>query len=363
MDPKVILAELCSKAPPEVRICIRKFNLDSRQDTKSLAIPFNTVKADQLIATLKYLKTPDLRPDLTDYTKSGLVFSLITRIQALFVETCSSCNTVYRAKFDEPALLSCASCSQEAHHQCLSEKLGIPLDNLTKDVVTAALNPFNMEEWTYICKPCKLNCHNDGDVKKAVLKAEAKKKKEGQATAPSADGSQLAIPASSSAASVNIIDGTEISSNAANDDSLDANDDSLDAHTQLDQQQYNPILDPSTIIAPDPNPLAENPPNAQQSANVINDNHSDVEDICQDHLTLSCKYGRSGDGCTFLHPKLCQQIMSHGDKAPDGCDGISCNFIHPRMCNRSLSKTRKCFYADCQYINVKGTIRKCNQGY
>ena len=216
MDSKVIRADLCSKAPPEVRNCIRKYSLATRQDYKSLATQFSSVNVNDLIASLKYLKTPDLRPDLNDYTKSGLVFSLITRIQALFSETCSSCSTVYRAKFDEPALLSCHSCSQEVHHLCLAEKLSIPIDELTKDAVSVALNPFNLDEWTYICKPCKLNSHNEGDIKKAILKAEAKKRREGQAAESAVnDEPQPAISASSSTASVILTEGTETSSSAA----------------------------------------------------------------------------------------------------------------------------------------------------
>ena len=52
----------------------------------------------------------------------------------------------------------------------------MPVEELTKDAVRSALNPYNIEELIYICKPYKLNAHNKDDIKKAVLKAEARKR-------------------------------------------------------------------------------------------------------------------------------------------------------------------------------------------
>ena len=105
MDPKVILAELCAKAPnTDVRNCIRKYNLASGKNYKALESQFNGTNVVHLIETLKYLKAPNLRPNLNDYTKSGLVFGVITRIEGFFMNTCNTCDAEYRMKIDDPSV-------------------------------------------------------------------------------------------------------------------------------------------------------------------------------------------------------------------------------------------------------------------
>jgi len=76
----------------------------------------------------------------------------------------------------------------------------MPVNDLTKDAVKSALNPYNIEELTYICKPCKLNAYNKDDIKKAVLKAEAKKKSEESLMRSNINSSHSSITVSSTTA-------------------------------------------------------------------------------------------------------------------------------------------------------------------
>jgi hypothetical protein len=70
-----------------------------------------------------------------------------------------------------------------------------------------------------------------------------------------------------------------------------------------------------------------------------------------------CKFGMSGKGCKFSHPKICQKLLSHGTKSPKGCqkDG-KCRFFHPVMCRNSLRK-RLCTNQSCEFMHIRGTKR------
>ena len=81
-DKKRILAEICAFAPTnEVRDCIRKYDLGS--GIKAQEKHFSNVHVGHLIETIKYLKPPNMQPNLSDYTKQG---NVITRIGCLFSE-------------------------------------------------------------------------------------------------------------------------------------------------------------------------------------------------------------------------------------------------------------------------------------
>ena len=189
-DDKAVIAEICAGAPPEIRACIRKYKLAPNTEFETLTNQFKSLSPDELVSALEYLNTPNLRPDLSEYTKPGLIFFLITRLQGLFSETCGTCKLSYRSKFNEPALLSCDNCSQEVHHTCLAQLLDIPEDELTKDTVTAALNPLKLDEWTYICKPCKLQADSSsGYVKKNILKKQMKSANQASSASTTPDDS------------------------------------------------------------------------------------------------------------------------------------------------------------------------------
>ena len=70
-----------------------------------------------------------------------------------------------------------------------------------------------------------------------------------------------------------------------------------------------------------------------------------------------CKFGISGKGCQFFHPKMCQRLLSNGNNNRKGCnkDG-KCNYFHPPMCRNSLNK-RLCTNLDCSYMHIRGTKR------
>jgi hypothetical protein len=205
------------------------------------------------------------------------------------------------------------------HHTCLAQILDIPVDELTKDIVLAALNPLKLEEWTYICKPCKLQADSSsGYVKKNVLKQQMKNTNQASSASTTPDDPGPVPP-------LEVI-GEQTPGDAS--------------PTELPTASAPLVVEvnDSTITNEDVVDLAVDTAVSQSASPAADDSN-----ICQDYLTLSCYYGRSGNGCPSRHPELCSKVMQHGDSGPDGCDGIGCSLLHPRMCNSSLKK-RTCFY-------------------
>ena len=79
--------------------------------------------------------------------------------------------------------------------------------------------------------------------------------------------------------------------------------------------------------------------------------------MCRYYQQNRCKYGISGKGCNFLHPKMGQKLLSHGKSKYKGYfkDG-KCKNFHPPMCRSSLSK-RLCTNQNCEFTHIKGTKR------
>ena len=323
-DKKRILAEICALAPTTaVRDCLRKFVPD--RGFKAQEKQFISVRVDDLIDTINYIKPPNMRPDISDYTKQGLIFQVISRIGCLFSEQCESCNQSYCVKIDSPSLLNCENCGQEVHHDCLSRALDIPIEELSAALVKSKLNPYNIEQLSYICLPCKRNAHNDGDIKKSVL----------QRPDDTADPVEITPPAP-----------------ADGDGSV--------------PDQPNPPQ-PTSGTAPGTNsqlPPSEDAHGVQPSGQTNSERSSNSNskppshpanfpNVCKAYLKSSCT---RGSGCTAEHPIFCQKLLQHGLRAPDGCDGKSCHDLHPPICQRSL-RSKKCFFKGCKRVHLRGTIR------
>ena len=79
--------------------------------------------------------------------------------------------------------------------------------------------------------------------------------------------------------------------------------------------------------------------------------------MCGFYKQNRCKYGISGRGCKFSHPKMCQKLLSYGRSNQKGCmmDG-KCKNFHPPMCRATLSK-RLCTNLKCEFMHIKGTKR------
>lgn len=79
--------------------------------------------------------------------------------------------------------------------------------------------------------------------------------------------------------------------------------------------------------------------------------------VCKHYRNRVCKYGPSGKGCSFSHPRPCRKLLNHGVRGEFGCQlGNKCTMFHPRMCRDSIRK-QECLMKSCKYLHVKGTRR------
>ena len=86
-----------------------------------------------------------------------------------------------------------------------------------------------------------------------------------------------------------------------------------------------------------------------------------TENTCKFFLKTSCKTGLLGKNCKFDHLPVCNKLMRHGIRSPQGCKlGRDCRFFHPHMCRESL-KFKTCSRSNCKYYHVKGTVQ--SDGY
>ena len=155
MDDETILLQLCARAPsPEIRNCLRKY--DTKLNLKQLVSVMNSMRVGELIATIEYLKTPNLRPNLNDNKKEGLIMNLICRIENMLNDNCPYCNEAYCTEIDDPSYLPCEKCGQEPHLTCLLQKLQVTnMDSFTQESIKKILNPKDIIGWTYICPDWK----------------------------------------------------------------------------------------------------------------------------------------------------------------------------------------------------------------
>jgi len=345
MDSKMVLAEICAKAPSiEIRNCIRNYNLTPGKEYEALAVPFKKEKIGTLVETLKYLNAPNLRPNLEDYTKSGIIFHTICRLQGLFPEVCTTCNEEYRTKITEQSLLACDNCGQEVHHQCLT-KLFEPTAELTSQSIKDFLNPFKLKEWSFICLYCKEKSSNKlKDLKKSVIEAESKAN--ANANIPSTSGITHQTPQTEQ---------LEPNSQVIPDQNAPSIDIPAIPATSSPASEDQP-LPPEVEDIPDQNRnQGEEGSINQSSTNTqIPSSHPDsFENLCLEYTKFACKYGRRGIGCPHEHPEMCQNFLDHGLATPHGCDGKKCMELHPKVCSNSL-KHLKCFNTHCDYIHIKG---------
>ena len=326
MDEKNILLQLCAHAPsPEVKNCVCKY--DTQLNTKQLQKAFNSMRVGELIATLEYLKAPNLRTNLSEYKKEGLVMNIICCIENLLPDKCVCCDELYCTSMDDPSLLSCEKCGQEPHLECLIQKLGVPAEGLTQESVHKLLNPLDLNGWTYICPECKSDYipSRDLDVKISALKKDTTNQNSShpstsQSTTPP-NGGEEAQP------DQEIRTGSPPSPNSEHD------------ATVIAQRTTSPP--PITVIGD----------GDEHFPSTIS------PQVCKDYLKFKCRSGKSGANCRFEHPSICSNLLDHGVKAPYGCNGKECSDFHPDMCKTSLAH-QKCDKLHCEFFHMKGTIRK-----
>ena len=294
---KNIITELCTNAPSsDVRDCLRKFKCGIIYTYKEQYRSIQPCAKGVIIDSLKYL---GLNNDWGSIKKEHCVHELVCRIQNLCPDICCMCSSLYCTKKDETSLLSCQKCGQEAHRECLLEKLKLDVDvEYEQDYILSLINPLNLQGFHYLC----LTCEKDllPDPKAGIKKSSAKKKSKISDKQPVMGSIQAAdtLPISSVE---NSREDDEFESSESEMSSDDESDASIPGYPAIKKANKGQV-------------------------------------VCKFFAKGICKHGISGKNCKYDHPTMCKKFINHG-KSKEGCklDKKKCKFFHPTLCRLSLS--------------------------
>ena len=305
-----VIAAYCVDAPcDKVRDVLRLYSPENSYE-KQKSIFNSRCKKDDLVETLQFLG--ESCPSWKEVKKQDCAHKLQYRIQNLLPEECGVCKETYTVGKNDPSLLACSICGQEVHHQCYKSLFVPNNDGVSFVTLLKAMPGFH-----HLCPSCE----------------------------------DYVIP----------------------DEGIIKTTQAPQCSVQLPQQQVQEKEQPFEKLeakenAPmEPPPLSnkgnESTPNSLTRENEHLEEKEEAENnqICRHYKNNSCKFGISGKGCPYVHPKRCSKLMNHGTRAEKGCNkGKKCKDFHPKMCPLSISKS-ECFDLSCSLCHVKGTKRRPSQ--
>ena len=298
-----VLAELCINAPStQVKQCLQTYEYG--KSLKQLKSAFMTYKLNTLTATYKHIVPVGY---LIPKTKEKLTHSIICKVQNYLSDICESCNCSYRFKIQDSPLLECKLCGQEVHRSCFLKSIGEEeTSEITALEVLGKINPYNLQNLFYICKPCAKEVVPDDSLNEGVSQQKT-----------------------SSVANDEPLQSEMVQQNQVSEDSIDNHVTSIVVDTSA-----SPRL------------------NINKTVTVSNRKN---DKVCSFYEKGVCKHGRKGDTCKFSHPKMCKKFLTHGYKKGRGCNKKECSDHHPPICKSSL-KNGTCFKGNCKKRHVAHTI-------
>ena len=320
-----IIAGFCVDAPSDkVRDILRLYSPENSYE-KQKGIFDSRSKKDDLVKTLEFLG--ESCSSWKDVKKKDCAHKLLYRIQNLMPEECGVCKEKYVVKVTDPRLLSCSICGQEVHHQCY-ESLFVKNDQGLSMVETWKKKP----GFHHLCPSCEIDTIPDEKLTSVSSNDLPRYEEEKPQHHPMHHSQhppqqKQELPRRKQPQS----------------------------QTQLKQQQQQQEIpsNPSTNENDD-----SPPPQLPEPEEVEDKDITSNTQTCRHYKNNTCRFGISGKGCPFVHPKRCSKLMNHGTRAGKGCNkGNKCNDFHPKMCPLSISKS-ECLDISCTLCHVKGTRRK-----
>ena len=306
-----ILAELAIDAPNEsVRDCIRLYRKEATtiQHRKT----FGQKEKELLVETMDYLGVPNQ----ADYLKDSVVNNLIVRIQNLLPDECRFCKVRYCTKLGEPELLLCSVCKQAAHVHCVVQATGLDHE------IINSLKPAGIH---YLCRHCEEDRIPSPEAGKLKNRRNPESDKTEPSGGPPEDPSQGPPPGDQ---------GQTVPPQGPQPGDQ--------GNQTVPPQGQQPGSSANHTITPQGRP--------GQDTNVR-------QEICSFFKRGTCRFGLSGKGCSYQHPKACPKLIEHGNREPRGCTkGKDCDHYHPKMCQQSL-RAGECLTLDCKLRHVQGTKR------
>ena len=286
--------------------------IKATQDRKTNLKLAKSKKVDNLKATLAYLNDWDkddenIKAEMDNYTKDGIAHLVIKKIYNMAPEKCPACCKTSHFKPGEYCSLTCIRCNRSACIECYDKDKS----NLFSTTM------FN-KTIHFACNECADAIRKENEIeetfkKKACLKKSVK-----------ANPTDNPVPA----------DPTDVITEGLQNLIVTDNEVDPEEIVEIDDDEVSKAVDPPK-----------------------NDSKKDDKPLCNFFKNNICKYGISGKGCKYSHPKMCQKLLKNGTNKRFGClKGDKCNFFHPKMCHYSLTK-KLCLKSNCEFMHTKGTKR------
>ena len=252
---------------------------------------------------------------------------ILHRLNTLMPMECEKCLKDHTPDREEMPKVMCITCDHQACPGCFSE----PMDG-----------------WVYVCQPCKKVVKDDLGVgrleDKHYLKSSKPKKK----------------------VLITLEEGEE----KGDDEEEEEDEDTSDEATQAYEEPADAEKEEAEGIENAFLPAGWKKRGFKNKEAKKTDKEEKTTKVCIHHRKGRCNFGLSGkmkvDGewkkCPFAHPRVCEKLLSNGDRGKFGCKG-DCRKLHPKMCYSSLN-TKKCPH-DKQCRNgyhVRGTEKTENAG-
>lgn len=333
---------------PDIKTVLSKYN----QESSSENIHRNIYKLNlkDLKKTAKFLNNGEVIDYLSN--KTLLTPWIIAQIKNLLPETCQTCGDTYCIEYGMEPTVKCSLCRQGAHEKCVK-------DFLPEGQIPALVGM----QW--ICCNCEpkiklLAGTSDTEKKSSVLEVNATVKD----TAVQTQEKSLTTTPNTATSQVDTTHGGTILAETAQDKKA-ANITSPEKSQQQGETKKTTTTPNTTTFQVDTThggTLQTKTTQDEKTAQITTPENSKQQGetkkpICIHFRNNKCKYGISGKGCDYTHPKLCRKFIAFGHKHLKGCTaGSNCPLFHPKMCHCSMN-TGECYKEECRFMHRKGTKR------
>ena len=275
-------------------------------------------KKEELVSTYAYLINKDEKDEEVACLKpEGLKLMIIHRLTTLMPFQCGKCLREYCQERQENSKVTCLRCDQPACPDCFPDPIG--------------------QDLVYLCQPCKKVVKDDLGVnrleEKHFLKSSLKRKE------------VVTLDENSD----------EEDENAEDDEELDENPSQNDREREEAEGIENDYVPPG---------WRKKLPKKDSGKREKVESQTTSPKVCIHHKKGRCKFGLSGkkriDGewkkCPFAHPRVCEKLLTNGDRGKFGCRG-NCGKFHPKMCYSSMNSKRCPHGKECRNgYHVRNTV-------
>ena len=333
MTEERIMAELILGAPDDItKKILSKYKTKAGENANYAQL--KSAKVEGLRKVLAYLmnwKDEEGKSMTSKYLKEGLIIVIMKRLKNLMPSSCGTCKSlIYFLPSDEcDENFKCIKCERNMCNSCIDQN-----SSYFKAASTFGTSTF------HVCLPCVDMIRSDSALGPECTRKDQEK--------PEALNNEQ---------SVSVIDIGN--TNKPPDKSTEKPSYKSTVKPANKSTEVPEVIETDeSVIIDDSTDFTETDKQAVPNSNGNDNMVPNVKKDCF-HFTKhnNCRFGMSGKGCDFNHPKVCNQNRLYGNGRYGCKKGDQCKFFHQRIC-RNASKEKICLNEKCSFIHPKGTTRR-----